>query len=262
MAVICQVDAFTDRPFSGNPAGVCVLEEPADEKWMQEVAREMSLPETAFLYPEDDAYNLRWFAPDAEVALCGHATLASAHILWEKGYLGKGETASFFTISGVLTAEFNDGWIELDLPVLPEEETVAPEGLIEALGIEAKYIGRNAFDYIIEIESEKELRSIEPDLSMLAKVTERGVIVTSMSCSGEYDFVSRLFAPAIGIPEDQVTGSAHCCLGPYWMQRLGKDNFNAYQASRRGGYLKVQVKGERVRLFGKAVTVLEGNMLV
>lgn len=260
MTIIYQIDSFTDKPFSGNPAGVCILEEPADENWMQDVAKEMAVSETAFLYPDDEGYNLRWFAPDAEVDLCGHATLASAHVLWEKGYLGKDETARFLTKSGVLTATFNDGWIELDFPALGEEQADAPDGLIEALGTEPKYVGRNVFDYIIEVGSESELRSIEPDLSMLARITTRGVVVTSLSGSEKYDFVSRLFAPAIGIPEDPVTGSSHCCLGPYWMKRLGRDTFSAYQASRRGGFMKVQVRGERVLLSGKAVTVLEGDV--
>ncbi|MDW7731441.1 MAG: PhzF family phenazine biosynthesis protein [Methanolobus sp.] len=260
MTKIYQVDAFTDKPFTGNPAGVCILDSPADEEWMQNVAKEMAVSETAFLYPEKEGYNLRWFSPDVEVDLCGHGTLASAHVLWEKEYLREDETARFFTKSGVLTAVLKDGWIELDFPLLVEEEADAPEGLIEALGIEAKYVGRNVFDYIIEIGSETELRSIEPDLSMLAKVTERGVIVTSLSGSEEFDFVSRLFAPAIGIPEDPVTGSAHCCLGPYWMKRLGRDTFFAYQASVRGGSLKVQVRGDRVLLSGKAATVLEGHI--
>lgn len=260
MTKIYQVDSFTDKPFSGNPAGVCILEKPADEEWMQNVTKEMAVSETAFLYPEKDGYNLRWFSPDTEVDLCGHATLASAHVLWEKGYLGKDKTARFFTRSGILTAMLKDGWIELDFPLLREEEADAPAGLIEALGVESIYVGRNVFDYIIEVGSENELRSVAPDLSMLANVTTRGVMVTSLSGSGDYDFVSRLFAPAIGIPEDPVTGSAHCCLGPYWMKKLGKDTFYAYQASRRGGFLKVQVKGDRVLLSGKAVTVLEGDI--
>jgi len=260
MARIYQVDSFTDRAFSGNPAGVCILESAADEEWMQNVAREMAISETSFLYPENGGYNLRWFAPDAEVDLCGHGTLATAHILWEKNYLERDETASFFTKSGLLTARLKGEWIELDFPVLPEESLDAPEGLLESLGIEAKYVGMNEFDYIVEVESESELRSMEPDLSMLAKVTTRGVIVTSLCESEEYDFVSRLFAPAIGIPEDPVTGSAHCCLGPYWMKKLGKDTFNAYQASARGGSLKVKVERDRVILSGQAVTVLEGNI--
>jgi PhzF family phenazine biosynthesis protein len=262
MIRIYQVDAFTDRPFSGNPAGVCILEEPADEKWMQDIAREMLLPETAFLYLTEEGYKLRWFAPDAEVDLCGHATLASAHVLWDKGYLRKDETAMFFTKSGILTATLNEGWIELDLPALRENETDAPEELIEALGVEPVHVGRNIFDYLIEVRSEDIVRSIRPDLAVLARTTTRGVIVTAGSESEDYDFVSRVFAPAIGIPEDPVTGSAHCCLGPYWMDKLGRDTLYAHQASARGGFLKVQVRGDRVLLSGKAVTVLEGDILI
>ncbi|WP_319508690.1 PhzF family phenazine biosynthesis protein [uncultured Methanolobus sp.] len=261
MTKIYQIDAFTDKPFHGNPAGVCILEEPADDKWMQNVAKEMNLSETAFLYPENDGYNLRWFAPDAEVDLCGHATLASAHVLWEKGYTRKDEILKFFTKSGLLTAKIKEKWIELDFPTLHEEVSEAPTGLIEALGIEPKYVGRNVFDYIVEVVSEEEVRSIVPDLAKLSNVTTRGVIVTALADSEDYDYISRLFAPSIGIPEDPVTGSAHCCLGPYWMKKLGKSSFNAYQASARGGFLKVQVKGERVLLSGKAVTVLEGEIL-
>ena len=262
MVRIYQVDAFTDRAFSGNPAGVCILEEPADEKWMQDIAMEMLLPETAFLYRTEEGYNLRWFAPGAEVDLCGHATLASAHVLWEREYIGKDETARFFTKSGILTATLREEWIELDFPALMENEADAPEGLIEALGVEPVYVGRNVFDYLVEVGSEDIVRSIKPDLSVLAKTTSRGVIVTSASESGDYDFVSRMFAPAIGIPEDPVTGSAHCCLGPYWMKKLDRNIFYAHQASDREGFLKVQVKGDRVLLSGKAVTVLEGKILV
>lgn len=262
MTVIWQVDAFTDRPFSGNPAGVCLLEEEADEEWMQNVAKEMNLSETAFLYPEEGAYRLRWFAPDSEVDLCGHATLASAHILWEKGYAEKEDIIEFHTKSGTLTASLKDEWIELDLPLLDEEETEIPEGLVEALGVKPLYVGKNAFDYIVEISSEEQLILIEPDLTKLATITARGISVTARSASEEYDFVSRLFAPAIGIPEDPVTGSAHCCLGPYWEKKLNKSSFTAYQASERGGTLKVQVKGDRVLISGKAVTVIEGLILV
>ncbi|WP_340819494.1 PhzF family phenazine biosynthesis protein [Methanolobus sp. WCC4] len=261
MTSIYQVDAFTDEPFKGNPAGVCILEQAANEEWMQTVAREMNLSETAFLYPDGKGYNLRWFAPDTEVDLCGHATLASAHILWEKDFADKKDVLEFHTKSGTLTASLKDGWIELDFPALLEEESEIPEGLSEALGIEPVYVGRSVFDYIIEVCSEEELRAIDPDLTRLSTITTRGFSVTALSSSDEYDFVSRLFAPAIGIPEDPVTGSAHCCLGPYWMKKLGKNSFTAYQASTRGGVVRVQVKRDRVLLSGKAVTVIEGKIL-
>jgi PhzF family phenazine biosynthesis protein len=228
---------------------------------MQNVAREMAVSETAFLYPEKGGYCLRWFAPGAEVDLCGHATLASAHILWEKGFAEKDEKLFFFTKSGTLAASLNDGWIELDFPVLDEEEEETYEELAEALDVEPVYVGRNAFDYLVEISSEDSLRKLEPDLARIAAITARGVCVTAVSSSPEYDFVSRLFAPGIGIPEDPVTGSTHCCLGPYWMKKLGKDTFYAYQASQRGGYLKVQVRDDRVLICGKAVTVFAGEIL-
>ena len=195
--------------------------------------------------------------------LCGHATLASAHILWENGFAQKDEKLLFFTKSGNLAASLNEGWIELDFPALEEEEEEDKdkyEELVEALGIEPIYIGKNAFDYLVEVGSEDKLREVEPDLLRLASITTKGVCVTAVSSSQEYDFVSRLFAPAIGIPEDPVTGSTHCCLGPYWMKKLCRDTFFAYQASQRGGFLKVQVKGDRVLLCGKAVTVFSGDI--
>jgi len=256
---IYQVDAFTEEPFKGNPAGVCILEEKKPDKWMQDTAGEMNLPETAFLYPMDQGYSLRWFTPNSEIDLCGHATLASAHILWERGYLKKDQEAYFHTKSGLLTAKLEEGWIQLNFPATPEEKADAPEGLIEALGVNPIYTGRSVFDYLVELDSEESVRNIKPDFEKLLKVRTRGVIVTAKS--SEYDFVSRFFAPAIGVPEDPVTGSAHCCLGPYWMKKLGKDTFIAYQASGRGGVLKVRVAGERVLLMGKAVTVLEGDLL-
>ncbi|HAA25561.1 MAG TPA: oxidoreductase [Ruminiclostridium sp.] len=253
---IYQVDAFTDKPFKGNPAAVCILESEPPVKWMQDVANEMNLAETAFLVPKDNGYKLRWFTPESEIDLCGHATLASAHILWEKGYLGKEEEAVFDTKSGMLTARYNEGWIELNFPATPEEKADVPPELIEALAVNPVYTGKSVFDYIIEVESEEVVKSIKPDFTKLMRVQMRGVIVTAQS--SRYDFISRFFAPEVGIFEDPVTGSAHCCLGPYWRKKLGKDKFIAYQASKRGGMLKVQVSGERVLISGKAVTVIEG----
>lgn len=257
---IYQVDAFTEKPFSGNPAGVCVLNERLDEELMEKIAMEINLSDTAFLVKEDEGYNLRWFTPNAEVDLCGHATLASAHILWEKGYLRKDQEAKFRTKSGLLTAKMNNSWIELNFPAVPEEEMEPPAELLEALEVEAVYIGKNKFDYLIEVKSEEIVRKIKPNFVKLVKVSARGVIVTSKA--KEYDFVSRFFAPEIGILEDPVTGSAHCCLGPYWQKKLNKDEFIAYQASERGGILKVKVLGDRVLISGKAVTVLEGELLI
>ena len=259
---IIQVDAFTARAFEGNPAAVCVLPGPRDERWMQAVAREMNLSDTAFLSARDDAgFDLRWFTPAVEVALCGHATLASAHVLWETGQLDAGAQARFHTRSGLLTAARAGDWIELDFPAAREERILAPEGLAEALGVSPKYVGKNAFDYLVEVETEETLRSIRPDFTRLKSLGVRGVIVTSPSASPEYDFVSRFFAPGSGIDEDPVTGSAHCCLGPFWSNRLGKKELTAYQASERGGVVRVRDRGDRVTLGGQAVTVLRCELL-
>jgi len=259
---IYQVDAFTEKPFSGNPAGVCVLSEKLEESLMQNIASEMNLSETAFLVENSDGYDLRWFTPDSEIDLCGHATLASAHILWEKGFLETDREAKFSTKSGLLTAKMNEGWIELNFPALSEEKIEPPSELLEALGVEASYVGKNIFDYLVEVESEETVRTMKPNFTKLLEVPARGVIVTARARAGEYDFVSRFFAPEIGVWEDPVTGSAHCCLGPYWQKKLNKDEFIAYQASERGGILKVKVTGERVLISGKAVTVLEGELLI
>ena len=259
---IFQVDAFTDKPFAGNPAGVCVLPEPRSERWMQDVAREMNLSETAFLLKQEDGFQLRWFTPAAEVDLCGHATLASAHILWETEYLQPQEQARFHTRSGLLTAErLNGNWIELDFPAKPEQATDAPPHLLDALGIQAQYVGVNVFDYLVEVDTEETLRNMQPDITLLAQVPVRGVIVTSRASTPDYDFVSRFFAPRVGVNEDPVTGSAHCCLTPYWSKRLGKNELLAYQASARGGVLRVRISGDRVKIGGQAVTTLRGELL-
>jgi len=258
---IHHVDAFTDKLFSGNPAAVCILSGARDETWMQHVAREMNLSETAFLLREGDGYRLRWFTPVVEVDLCGHATLASAHTLYETGSVGEREEVRFQTRSGVLTAKRSGGWIELNFPSEEDANSKAPDDLVKALGIRPKYVGQNRFDYIVEAESEDILRRMKPDYSLLAQITTRGVIVTSRSDSEKYDFVSRFFAPAVGINEDPVTGSAHCCLGPFWKKKLHKDEFTAYQASERGGVVKVRVQGERILLSGQAVTVLKSQLL-
>jgi PhzF family phenazine biosynthesis protein len=259
---IYQVDAFTDKPFAGNPAAVCILPGPADSEWMRKVARDMNLSETAFLYGENGGYNLRWFTPSVEVELCGHATLASAHILWETGRLGAGERAEFHTLSGLLTAVRRGSAIVLDFPSEPEHEAEAPRILSESLGLKPVYVGRNRFDYLVEADSAETVRSLKPDFGLLATLPVRGVMVTSVSDSPEYDFVSRFFGPAAGINEDPVTGSAHCCLGPYWQKKTGKSEFLAYQASERGGVIGVRVAGERVLLQGRAVTVFKGIMCV
>jgi PhzF family phenazine biosynthesis protein len=259
---IFQVDAFTSRPFAGNPAAVCILPEPGNAKWMQQVATEMNLSETAFLYKQGNAFNLRWFTPASEVELCGHATLASAHILWETGQLAADEQACFSTLSGLLTARRGaESWIEMDFPAKREEQVDVPPVLLEALGVSAKYVGKNVFDYLVEVETEEEVRGMQPNISLLITVPVRGVMVTSRASTPEYDFVSRFFAPQVGVNEDPVTGSAHCCLAPYWSSRLGKHEMLAYQASARGGIVRVRVNGERVQLGGQAVTVMRGELL-
>ena len=257
---ISIVDAFTDKPFAGNPAAVCLLAEPAAERWMQQVAGEMNLSETAFLHLQADGFHLRWFTPTVEVDLCGHATLASAHALWDAGRLRPEQQARFYTRSGLLTAEHRGDWIEMDFPATPAEPIAAPAGLVQALGVEPVFAGKTRFDYLIEVASEGIVRNLRPDFRALAAAGVRGVIVTSQSASPDFDFVSRFFAPGSGINEDPATGSSHCCLGPFWKDRLDKAEFLAYQTSARGGVLRVRVAGARVILGGKAVTVLRGEL--
>jgi PhzF family phenazine biosynthesis protein len=257
-----QVDAFTDRPFGGNPAAVCLLPEPRDAEWMQNVAREMNLSETAFLRPADEGgWHLRWFTPAIEVELCGHATLASAHVLWESGRLPAAEAARFHTLSGLLTAERREGTIELDFPARSATEVEPPTGLAAALGITPRFVGKTRYDYLLEAASEQEVRAAAPDHACLRTLPVRGAIITARSEAAPYDFVSRFFAPGSGVDEDPVTGSAHCSLGPFWEARLGKSSLLGWQASARGGAVRVRVEGERVKLGGHAVTVLRGELL-
>ena len=258
---IVQVDAFADRAFRGNPAAVCVLPAARGEPWMQDVAREMNLAETAFLHPENGDYRLRWFTPAVEVALCGHATLASAHVLWEDGHLAAGAPARFHTQSGLLTAEQRGDWIELDFPATRAVPGPLPAGLALALGVTPCWTGRSNFDYLLEVDSEATVRALEPDFAALRRVEARGVIVTSRATTPGYDFVSRFFAPRVGVDEDPVTGSAHCALTPFWSERLQRAELMAYQASLRGGVLRVRLAGDRVGLAGQAVTVLRGELV-
>ena len=259
---ITQVDAFTSEPFGGNPAAVCLLPDEADASWMQRVAREMNLSETAFLVRRDDGgFDLRWFTPAVEVDLCGHATLAGAHVLWEEDHLARDAPAVFHTRSGRLSAVLRDGWIEMDFPAEPAAPAAGPEGLVDALGVEPVYVGRNRFDYLIEVDAEATVRRLSPDLPRLGRIDARGVIVTARAETDGFDFVSRFFGPRAGIDEDPVTGSAHCCLGPHWQRRLRRDAFIAWQASERGGLVKVAVRGDRVALSGQAVTVVRGELL-
>ncbi len=258
---IYQVDAFAREPFRGNPAGVCLPGEPQPAEWMQAVAREMNLSETAFLWPEGEGYRLRWFTPAVEVDLCGHATLASAHILWETGRLSPAEAARFHTRSGLLAAVRRGEWIELDFPATPVERAPEPEGLREALGVSPVAVGRSCFDYVVEVAGEETVRRLQPDMARLRAIPTRLVVVTSKAATPGYDFVSRSFGPRVGVDEDPVTGSSHSALGPYWAERLGKGEFVAYQASQRGGELRVRLEGGRVAIGGQAVTVLRGSLL-
>jgi PhzF family phenazine biosynthesis protein len=262
---LLQIDAFAERPFQGNPAAVCLLETPAEPDWMQDVAREMNLSETAFLHPMRDAFGLRWFTPAAEVELCGHATLASAHALWEEGILDARDPALFDTLSGRLVATRRGDRIEMDFPAERARPCEPPRGLLEAINAPAPVaVARNRFDILVEVGDEAAVRSLAPDFQRLASLPVRGVMVTAAAdelVSSGIDFVSRFFAPAVGVNEDPVTGSAHCCLGPWWAERLGVSDLVGRQLSERGGTVGVGVRGDRVLLAGRAVTVLRGELV-
>jgi PhzF family phenazine biosynthesis protein len=257
------VDAFTDRAFRGNPAAVCLMEREGEVAWMAAVAAEMNLAETAFVVRKGEEWGLRWFSPKVEVALCGHATLASAHVLWEAGKVGRDEAIIFHTRSGALKCVRKETWIEMDFPGEPAVAVGVADALLAALGAEGVVVGhkQNRMDYLVEVKNEGKLREMKPDMRLLAKLPVRGVIVTAVSEDARFDFVSRFFAPAVGIEEDSVTGSAHCCLGPYWGEKLGKSKMVGFQASARGGVVRVEVKGDRVLLGGQAMTVMAGELL-
>jgi PhzF family phenazine biosynthesis protein len=259
---IVQVDAFTSAPFAGNPAGVCVLPAFPEARWMQDVAAEMNLSETAFVAPRDGDWDLRWFTPTTEVDLCGHATLASAHVLWQDGHLPADAAARFHTHSGPLTARRAGDWIELDFPAEPPAAVEPAPGLVEALGVAPVATARNRLDWLVEVASAEAVRAATPDLGRLARVPGRGVIVTARADVPGYDFVSRFFGPAVGVDEDPVTGSAHCGLAPYWGPKLGRREMTGLQVSRRGGVVRVRLAGERVVLAGQAVTVMTGELRV
>lgn len=247
------VDAFAAAPFTGNPAAVCILDAPAEEGWMQSVAREMNLAETAFLSPIEGGYWLRWFTPALEVDLCGHATLASAFALWNQCRISESEDARFHTRSGWLTCRKRDDWIEMDFPALTIEPCPVPDTMGEALGFSPSRMFRSSMDFLVEVPDEEALRGLSVNLNTLAKLPVRGVIVTCKSQTAGYDFISRFFAPAVGVNEDPVTGSAHCALAPYWGPQLQKSQMKAYQASERGGVVHVELHGNRVLLRGQAV---------
>lgn len=254
------VDAFTDRPFRGNPAAVVPLTQWVDGRWLQNVAMEMNLSETAFFVPNAGGYDLRWLTPRAEVDLCGHATLATAVVLARLGKLPDGASVDFSTRSGVLTAVRQGSRFQLDFPALHVEPHAPPTGLMESLNVTARSIGRGTTDFLVEVESESVVRSAAPDFKQLAAVTCRGVVVTARSDDPQFDFVSRFFAPAVGIDEDPVTGSAHCLLAPFWGARLGKTRMVGFQASPRGGIVHVEVQGDRVLLAGDGVVFAAGEI--
>jgi len=261
-AVFTMVNAFTDRAFSGNPAAVYILQAAADAGWMQAVAAEMAVPETAFVVPRDaGSYDLRWFTPTVEEELCGHATLASAHVLWERGLLPAGAEARFATRSGLVRASQAGSWIELDFPTERVVATEPPAGLLSGLGCSPRAVGKNRLDYLVELAEDSLVRTLDPKLHDCTELEARGVIVTARSASADYDFVSRFFALRENPPEDPVTGSAHCALGAYWAERLGRTELVGYQASRRGGVVKVRYCGPRTILLGQAVTVMRGELV-
>ncbi len=255
------IDAFTAEPFAGNPAGVCLLDGPQSDRWLQAVACEINQAETAFLLRRQDGFDLRWFTPALEVDLCGHATLASAHFLWEEGHLNPREAARFHTRSGLLSATRSEEWITLDFPATPAEPCNPPPQLLGALGLADATVLRSRFDYLVVLEDPARLRALQPDLRFLAEVETRGVIVTTPSDRPDADFLSRFFAPGAGVNEDPVTGSAHCALAPYWAAALGRPALIGYQASARGGTVRVELAGDRVLLGGKAVTTVKGFLL-
>jgi PhzF family phenazine biosynthesis protein len=258
---IWQVDAFAERPFTGNPAAVCLLEEESNPSWMQSVAAEMNLSETAFVRPLAEGFELRWYTPTTEVDLCGHATLAAAHMLWSAGPARAGEPIRFHTPSGILTASRSGELIELDFPAIPADECTPPDGLLDSLDVEPTYFGRTSTGKCLVVVAAEVVRSLRPDFRRLAEIADRGVIVTAISDDARFDFISRFFAPAAGIDEDPVTGAAHCCLGPYWGERLGKTDLVGFQTSTRGGIVRVRLNGQRVIPGGRAVTVLKGELV-
>ncbi len=258
---ITIVDAFTHKAFAGNPAAVCVLTEPTTDEWMQSVAREMRHSDTAFCTPlKDGSFELRWFTAGGEVRLCGHATLATAHVLWEEGWLEHRRVARFATLSGELTAAPSGRVIELDFPARPPAEVEAPAGLLDALRVTAAWIGRDLEDHVVLLSDEAAVKDCAPDFGALRAIETRGVIITALAEQDKVDFVSRFFAPRFGIDEDPVTGSAHCSLAPFWASRLDKTVLTARQLSTRGGELEVELAGDRVKLRGTCVTTLRGNL--
>ncbi|MBX3439653.1 MAG: PhzF family phenazine biosynthesis protein [Planctomycetaceae bacterium] len=262
MRIPCwQVDAFTNQRYAGNSAAVCLLNGKMETDWMQSVAREMNLSETSFVRPLEEGFELRWFTPLIEVDLCGHATLAAAHALWTEGIVDPGSPLRFHTRSGWLTCTRVGRLIELDFPALPVTESTPPPELLEAVGAAPVFVGRTPCDYLLAFEDESAVRAVKPDFRRLSQVQTRGIIVTAPSDDKRFDFVSRFFAPALGVDEDPVCGSAHCSLGPFWSGRTGKQSFTGHQISERGGVVHVRLNSDRIILSGEAVTVLRGELV-
>ena len=261
MSELWIVDSFADAPFSGNPAAVCMLPGPRSDSWYQALGAEMQQAATAFIGRQEGDWSLRWFTATTELQLCGHGTLAAAHFLWESGRLQRTTDARFHSRSGMLTAASDGDWIVLDFPKTPSAEVAQPQGLAEAIGCTPLWVGRSKFDVLVRVATAEMVRSLSPDLTRLASIDARGVIVTAEGDTRGVDFVSRFFAPRVGVPEDPVTGSAHCALTPYWAGRLGRESMTGHQASPRGGMVRVELKGDRVLLAGKARTVVRGDLL-
>ncbi len=272
---IFQVDAFSSKPFTGNPAAVCLLEEARDSDWMQSVAAEMNLSETAFVHPDNGQLRLRWFTPKVEVDLCGHATLATVHVLKELSQEGSlpmvfqpfwnRSCVQFISRSGILSAEASTDGISLDFPATQVVPCAVPGGCLDALGLEPselQFCGRSKFDYLLHVTSAAVVRRLEPAMEALARLPVRGVIVTALGDTCDHDVISRFFAPGAGVNEDPVTGSAHCALAPYWVPHFGRNTLFGYQASTRGGHVRMDLNQDRVRLKGHAITVSRGILFV
>lgn len=261
--IIYQVDAFTDQSFKGNPAGVCILEKDAPEEWMQNVAAEMNLSETAFITPDDKAFKIRFFSPEAEIPLCGHATLSSAHILYETGVVEKNKEIIFLSKAGKLTIRYEDGWITMNFPSYQVKPVKIPDGIAKIIGITPAELYRTAHGWSFALlRNENELKDLKPDFKAMKNSGFGDLIVTAPSDDPAFDFCVRCFAPALGINEDPVTGSAHCALVPFWHNKTGKERFVSHQVSKRGGVLKVALKGDRVEISGQAKTIFKAELYV
>ncbi len=259
---IYQVDSFTDKAFAGNPAAVCIMDSMPEERRCINIASEMNLSETAFLVPNGNGFELRWFTPTVEVDLCGHATLAAVRVLSELGKLSDSGTVTFTSRSGRLRAKMVDDQIELDFPITTANQCECPQDIIRGIGLHPQWCGKTDFDYLVEVSSAEQVRNCQPDFGILSRFGIRGVIVTAQSDQTNYDFISRFFAPGAGIDEDPVTGSAHCALGPYWQAKLGKSELTGYQASERGGVVNVRIESDRIFLRGSAVLVMKSELFV